>query len=147
MVVPRFIVHDAEAREVVARQYFQLDSGGGTSIISGYKKINEIVESESLDKDFNIYVFQGTDGDDWERDGRRTLPELEKILEYANRMGVTVFKHPYYIAQNRKTTFEEYIEKGGILQKRDVFRMHVMPSENVTEEMNIEAIRNLVAQD
>ena len=147
MVVPRFIVHDTEAREVVARQYFQLDSGGGTSIISGYKKINEIVESESLDKDFNIYVFQGTDGDDWERDGRRTLPELEKILEYANRMGVTVFKHPYYIAQNRKTTFEEYIEKGGILQKRDVFRMHVMPSENVTEEMNIEAIRNLVAQD
>lgn len=147
MVVPRFVVHDTEAKEVSARQYFKLSSGGGTSIISGYKKINEIVEGESLDKDYNVYVFQGTDGDDWVKGSGQTLAELKKILGYVNRMGVTVFKHPYHIANGRKTTFEEYIEEGGILQERDVFRMHVMSSEEVTEEMNIEAIKALVDQD
>lgn len=147
MVMCRFILHDAEAREVGARQYFRLRDGGGTMIASGYRKINEIVEGEGLEKDYNIYVFQGTDGDDFDRGGRRTLPELEKILGYANRTGVTVFKHPYFTEDNQKTTFEEYVESGGILRMRDLFRMHVMPSLNVSEEMNKEALKALIAQD
>jgi hypothetical protein len=105
-----------------------------------------VVEGEGLESDYNIYVFQGTDGDDGDGEGEYSLPELQKILRYANRMGVTLFKHPYY--QGRKTIFEEYIEKGGILERRDVFRMHIMPRYyNVTEEMNIEALKALIAQD
>jgi uncharacterized sporulation protein YeaH/YhbH (DUF444 family) len=145
-VIPRFFVHDTAGREVTARQYFGLISGGGTIIASGYKKINEVIEGEALARDYNIYVFQGTDGDDFD-DGRLALPEIRKILEYANRMGVTLFKHPYYQEKDIKTSFEQYIEKGGILEKRDVFRMHIMPPYNVTEEQNIEALKALIAQD
>lgn len=145
-VIVRFFVHDTEAREVTARQYFGLISGGGTIIASGYKKINEIVEGEALIRDYNVYVFQGTDGGDFD-DGKLALPEIRKILGYANRMGVTLFKHPYYQERGAKTSFEQYIEKGGILGKRDVFRMHIMSSYNITEEQNIEALKALIAQD
>ena len=120
-VIPRFIVHDTHAREVSARGYFAASIGGGTLIASGYKKINDIVEGEALADDYSIYVFQGSDGDDGD-DGTRALPEIRKILSYASRMGVTLFKHPYYAQQGIKSVFEEYIERGNILAQRDVFR-------------------------
>lgn len=145
-VLPRFIVHDTRAKEVVAKAYFTTMSGGGTLISSGYQKINEIVEGEGLESEYNIYVFQGSDGDDGD-DGTQSLPEIRKILSYVNRMGVTLFKHAYSLARGNDTTFEEYIKRGGILDRRDVFRMHTMPAENVTEEMNLEALKALLAQD
>lgn len=147
-VIPRFFVHDHSAREVTAKEYFSLGSWGGTFIASGYKKINETVEGEGLASDYNIYVFQGSDGDDGDYEGEHAILELKKILRYASRMGVTLFKHPYYIHQKQETIFEQYIRASGILERKDVFRMHIMPQYyNVTEEMNIEALRTLLAQD
>ncbi len=149
LVIPRFIVHDHAAQEVSARQYFYFNSGGGTYIPSAYKKVNEIVDGENLASQYNIYLFQGTDGDDGD-DGTEAIPEIKKILTYTSRMGVTLFKHPYYISQNIKTIFEEYVERGEILRMRDVFRMHIMPNNywsRITDEMNIEAIKILIAQD
>ena len=143
-VIPRFIVHDTRAREVTAKEYFTLSSGGGTLIASGYNKINEIVEGEGLEEKYNIYVFQGTDGDDGD-DGRRAIPEIQKILRYANRIGVCLFKHPYYGAT--KTPFEDYIEKSRIAENKKLFRMHTLPPNNITEEKNIETLKALVAQD
>ena len=147
-VIPRFFVHDHSAREVTAKEYFGLGAGGGTFIASGYKKINEVVEGEGLENYYNIYVFQGTDGDDGDFEGEFALPELKKILRYASRMGVTLFKHPYYSSQDQDTIFEQYIEESGILEQKDVFRMHIMPRYyDATEEMNIEALKALIAQD
>lgn len=147
-VIPRFFVHDHAAREVTAKEYFGLGSWGGTLIASGYKKINEVVEGEALESQYNIYVFQGTDGDDGDREGKYALPELEKILRYASRMGVTLFKHPYYVDSDENTIFEQYIEGSGILERKDVFRLHIMPKYySVTDEMNEEALKELIAQD
>ncbi|MDP3710243.1 MAG: DUF444 family protein [bacterium] len=144
-VIPRFFVHDVEAREVTAKRYFGMSSGGGTYIPSVYKEITKTVRGEGLES-YNIYVFQGTDGDDGDGEGEEAIPELRKILSYVNRMGVTLFKHPYY--KDQKTIFEEYIEKSGIANMKDVFRMHIMPSYyDVTYEMNIEALKALIAQD
>lgn len=141
LVISRFIVQDTESKEVTAKVYFTVSSGGGTFIPSAYKKINEIIEAENLARNFNIYVFQGTDGDD-EDDGKEAIPEIEKILTYVNRMGVTIFK-----GNDRKTRFEEYVEKGGFLEKKDLFRMHAMSDRDVTDEQNEESIKNLLAQD
>ncbi|MBU1091693.1 MAG: DUF444 family protein [Nanoarchaeota archaeon] len=144
LVVPRFIVHEVKAEEVSASDYFRLSIGGGTLIASGYKKINEMVESEGLARDYNIYVFQGTDGDDFD-DGKQALPELRKILGYVNRMGVCLLKHPYY--KDRDTSFEEYMKKASALEQKDLFRMYTMSSAGVTEEKNVEAVKALIAQD
>lgn len=148
-VIPRFIVHDHAAIEVTAKQYFYYNSWGGTYIPSAYKKVNEIVEGEALENLYNIYVFQGTDGDDGD-DGTEAIPQIKKILSYTNRMGVTLFKHRYYEEQKMKTIFEEYVERGEILSRRDVFRMHIMSRDfwtRITDEMNLEAIKALIAQD
>ena len=145
-VIPRFFVHDTNAREVSAQQYFTLNARGGTLISSGYKEINKVVDGEALETNYNIYVFQGTDGDDFD-DGKLAIPEINKILGYANRMGVTLFKHPYFTEGNTKTPFETYVEKGNFQNQRDVFRMHTMSPYNVTEEKNIEALKALIAQD
>lgn len=144
-VIPRFIVHDYDAREVTARQYFRMFSGGGTLIASAYKKVNAIVEGEGLESQYNIYVFQGTDGDDGEN-GTLAIPAIEKILSYANRMGVCLFKYPSFEGQDYKTAFEEYIIKSGFLNRKDVFRMHILPIRDITEEKNIEALKALIAQ-
>ena len=146
-VIPRFFIHDTEAREVTPQQYFGLVAGGGTLIASGYKKINEIVESEGLASEYDIFLFQGSDGDDFDSRGIQAIPEMEKILGYVSRMGVTLFQHPYYQAQGQETSFEQYVAAAGFLERRDVFRMHVMSSQNVTEEMNLEALKALIAQD
>lgn len=141
LVIPRFIVQEMESKEVAAKTYFTIRSGGGTFIPSAYEKIDEIVEGEGLAKNFNIYVFQGTDGDDAD-DGKEAIPGIEKVLGYTNRMGVTVFK-----GDERKTRFEEYIEKGGFLEKKNIFRMHTMSNRDVTDEQNEQAIKKLLAQD
>ncbi|OGD25406.1 hypothetical protein A2819_01915 [Candidatus Azambacteria bacterium RIFCSPHIGHO2_01_FULL_40_24] len=145
LVIPRFIVHDSEAEEVSVEDYFKKSAGGGTFIPSGYKKITEIVEGEALSRDYNIYVFQGTDGDDAD-DGREAIPEIDKILSYVNRMGVCVLKHPYY-GNDRETGFEQYVQEGSIMDEKELFRIHTMSSVGVTEEKNIEAIKALIAQD
>ena len=148
-VIPRFFVHDHDAQEVTARQYFTFNSRGGTYIPSAYKKINRVIEGEDLASQYNIYLFQGTDGDDGD-DGTEAIPEIKKILAYVSRMGVTLFKYSYYTNENIKTIFEEYVERGEILTRRDVFRMHIMPNDywrRISDEMNIEALRILIAQD
>lgn len=146
-VIPRFFIHDTVAREVTPRQYFGLVAGGGTMIVSGYKKINETVEGEGLASEYDIFLFQGTDGDDFDSRGTQTIPEMEKIFGYVSRMGVTLFKHPYYEAQGIETSFEQYVEAAGFLDRRDVFRLHVMSSQDVSEEMNLDALKALIAQD
>jgi len=145
LVIPRFFVHDTEAKEVSAKEYFRLSTGGGTLIPSVYHEITKTVEGEALERDFNIFVFQGTDGDDWD-DGRVAISEIDKVLDYANRMGVCVLKHPYY--GDRESRFEQYIEKGGFESRADVFRMHVVPlTADITDDDNIEAVKALIAQD
>jgi hypothetical protein len=145
LVIPRFFVHDTQAKEVSVEDYFKKSVAGGTIISSGYKAINKIVDGEALARDYNIYVFQGTDGDDWDSSGEEAIPEIKKILNYANRMGVSVLKNSYH--GDKKTIFEQYMKKSSILEQKDVFRMHVMPSTDVTEDKNIEAIKELIAQD
>jgi hypothetical protein len=144
LVIPRFIVHDTEAEEVSVEDYFRKSAGGGTFIPSGYRKIIEIVEGEALARDYNIYVFQGTDGEDFDT-GEEAIPEIEKILSFVNRMGVCVLRHPYY--GNRQSEFEQYVQAGNILDRENLFRMYVMSSADVTEDDNIEAIKALISQD
>lgn len=142
LVIPRFIVHDSEAKEVSARDYFIKKAGGGTLISSGYQKIIEIIESENLAKDYNIYIFQGTDGDDSD-DGTMAIPEIEKMLSYANRIGVTVIRDQ----TSKESRFELYVKKGGFPERKNLFRMYVLPKHDISEEENEKSVRELLSQD
>ena len=144
-VETRFLLHDTEATEVEDfYTYYNSRVAGGTQVAAGYRLINKIVEEESLAADYNIYIFHGTDGDDWDREGRETLPELKKMLTYASRIGITIAEHNY--ASSGGTEVENYLKRSGLLeQAEDLLRLDSM-KEDVPEERLIEGIRKLVSE-
>ena len=90
-VQSRFILHDTGAKEVPDfYTYYNSKVAGGTQVSSAYKLVNEIIENENLAQDYNIYVFHGTDGDDWDSEGREAIPQLKIMLRHASRVGITI---------------------------------------------------------
>ncbi|MCP3951646.1 MAG: DUF444 family protein [Desulfobacterales bacterium] len=145
-VETRFILHDTEAKEVPDfYTYYNSRVAGGTKVAAAFKMVNEIVEKESLASDYNIYVFHGTDGDDWDTDGRETLPEIEKMLGYANRVGVTIAQRTSGVSNG--TEVEKYLKKSGLLEKQaDLIRLDTMQAD-ADEPRLIEGIKRLISQD
>jgi uncharacterized sporulation protein YeaH/YhbH (DUF444 family) len=142
----RFVVHDTSAKEVPDfYTYYNSRVAGGTQVSAGYHLVNKIVEEENLASEYNIYMFHGTDGDDWDTTGEKTIPELKKILSYVSRAGITIVSHNY--AGNEKTEVQRYLEQSGLLRSAsDTLRMDTI-TENADEFRLIEGIRTLLAND
>lgn len=143
-VESRFIVHDTEAKEVPDfATYHSSKVAGGTKVASAFKLVNNIIEKENLAKDYNIYVFHGTDGDDWDTTGKETIPEIERLMRYTNRIGITIARNSY--SGGKDTDMERYIKNSRILEKKsNEIRMDVM-TEDATETRIIEGIKKLFA--
>jgi uncharacterized sporulation protein YeaH/YhbH (DUF444 family) len=143
-VESRFILHDTEAKEVPDfYTYYNSKVAGGTKVASAFKLVNDLVEKESLDKDYNIYVFHGTDGDDWDTNGRETLPQIERMLKYTNRLGITIARNTY--STSIDTDMERYLKRSGILTKKpSEIRMDTM-REDADETRVIEGIKKLIS--
>lgn len=143
-VETRFILHDAEAKEVADfYTYVNSKEAGGTKVAAAYRMVNEIVERENLAKEYNIYVFHGTDGDDWDTYGNVAVPELKKMLGYANRIGITIVEHSY--SSGGRTEVDNYLKASGLPKERpDLLRVDVM-GEDAQEGRLIEGIKNLIS--
>jgi uncharacterized sporulation protein YeaH/YhbH (DUF444 family) len=141
-VETRFILHDTEAREVPDfYTYYNSRVAGGTQVFSAFQLVNEIVEQESLARDYNIYVFHGTDGDDWDSEGKKAIPELEKMLSFANRVGITIASRG-----GQQSEVEKYVKKSGLLDKHpDLLRLDVI-AEDAEEARLIEGIKRLISE-
>jgi uncharacterized sporulation protein YeaH/YhbH (DUF444 family) len=145
-VESRFILHDAEAKEVPDfYTYYNSLVAGGTRVVSAYRLVNEIVEKENLKQDYNIYVFHGTDGDDWDTDGKETLPELKKMLIYTSRVGITIAQGMSGWGGNGKTEVEKYLTSSKLLEeKSELLRLDVM-KQDADEPRLIEGIKKLIS--
>ncbi len=143
-VETRFILHDTEAKEVSDfYKYYSYKVAGGTKVYTAFKLVNDIVEQESLARDYNIYVFHGTDGDDWDRDGKQTIAEIEKMLTYAARIGVSIVEHTY--VGSKQTEVEKYLKSSGLLEKHGShIKMDVM-DENADDSRIIQGIKHLIS--
>jgi uncharacterized sporulation protein YeaH/YhbH (DUF444 family) len=144
-VKSRFILHDTEAKEVPDfYTYYNSKVAGGTQVSSAYQLVNEIVERENLKQDYNIYVFHGTDGDDWDHDGTQCIPQLQRMLGYANRLGITIAQHAH--EEGQRTEVEKYLRRSGLLEdKPKLLRMDVM-REDADEPRLIEGIKALITE-
>ena len=144
-VITRFILHDTDAKEVPDfYTYYKSNVAGGTKVAPAFKLVNKIVEEENLAKDYNIYIFHGTDGDDWDSDGKELIEEIRKALVYTNRMGITVAKNSW--AASSATTVEKSIENSGLLkEKPELIRIDGFGADNVSEDRIIEGIRKLIS--
>ena len=144
-VESRFILHDTEAREVPDfYTYYNSRVAGGTKVATAFQLVNEIVQKENLAQDYNIYVFHGTDGDDWDTEGKESLPEIEKMMTYAARIGVTIAENSY--GTSGQTEVEKYLKSSGLLEKKkNLIRLDVM-SESAEEARVIQGIKNLISE-
>ncbi len=145
-VESRFILHDTEAKEVADfYTYYNSKVAGGTKVASAFKLVNEIVEKENLVQDYNIYVFHGTDGDDWDTEGEETIPEIKKVLAYANRVGISIAAHATGFG-SKTTEVEKYLKNSKLLQKQPkLIRLDVM-DKDADESRLIEGIKKLIGE-
>ncbi len=143
-VESRFILHDTEAKEVEDfYTYYKSTVAGGTNVYPAFELVDSIVTKENLAKDYNIYIFHGTDGDDWEQNGEKTLSIIQKMLGYTNRLGITIAKNSW---SGSHTTVEKYIQNSGILTKMPAFvRMDSFQADTSNEGRMIEGIKKLVS--
>lgn len=143
-VETRFILHDTEAKEVSDfYKYYSYKVAGGTKVFTAFKMVNDLVERENLARDYNIYVFHGTDGDDWDKDGKQTLAEIERMLGYASRIGISIVEHSY--VGSKQTEVEKYLKSSGILNKHSsLIKLDVL-GENAEDSRIIQGIKRLIS--
>ena len=142
-VLTRFILHDTEAKEVPDfYTYYRSGVSGGTRCAPAFELANKIIETERLTADYNIYVFYGTDGDDWDSAGKELTAALEKTLSFANRIGITVAKSTV----DSETVVERVIERAGFLKtKPKLIRLDSFTAADADEPRIIEGIKKLVS--
>ena len=143
-VETRFILHDTEAKEVSDfYKYYSYKVAGGTKVFTAFKMVNDIVERENLARDYNIYVFHGTDGDDWDKEGKQTIAEIEKMLNYVSRICISIVEHTY--VGSNQTEVEKYLKSSGILTKQsNLIKLDVM-DENADDSRIIQGIKKLIS--
>lgn len=77
----RFIIHDAQAKEVDRETFFHTKESGGTLISSAYKLCARIIEEHFPSDEWNIYPFHFSDGDNWSAaDTKDCLRILQDVL-------------------------------------------------------------------
>lgn len=144
-VISRFILHDTQAIEVPDfYTYYNKNVAGGTEVSSGFALVNKIVEEENLARDFNIYVFHGTDGDDFENEGEKALKELNKLITFSSRIGITIAENSW--ASRGKSVVENYIRKSKLLDTySDVLHLDSFKADEADEKRLISGIKQLIA--
>lgn len=82
----RYIIHDAVAKEVDQDTFFKTKESGGTLISSAYKLALSIIEEHFNPQEWNIYLFQFSDGDNWSgNDTAECMTLLDtKLIPYSN---------------------------------------------------------------
>jgi len=143
-VETRFILHDTEAREVKDfHTYHNTNVAGGTQISTAFSLVNKIVKEESLARDYNIYVFYGSDGDDMNTNRGEFERIFDEMFTYVNRLGITVIQSAY--AGSRGTVFENFLLQNKILEKRPTLAKLDTLTEEADDPRLIEGIRKLVS--
>ncbi len=141
----RFILHDTEAIEVPDfYTYYNKAVAGGTNVASAYVLINKIIEEENLARNYNVYIFHGTDGDDFESTGTAAVSELLKMKVFASRIGITIAENSYSSRNN--TVVENYLKKSKLLETAaDVFHMDSFQADEADESRIIQSIKTLIS--
>ncbi len=82
----RFIIHDAAAKEVDRDTFFRVKESGGTLISSAYTLIERTILDHYPPEEWNLYVFQFSDGDNWSASDTKICMEMlrDRILPKVN---------------------------------------------------------------
>lgn len=99
-----FIRHHTQAQEVNEHDFFHATETGGTVVSSALVLLDEIIQARYPTNEWNLYVAQASDGDNWHHDSSRCREIIEdKILPLVR----------YYayvqVAQTEQNLWDEYM--------------------------------------
>ncbi len=103
-----FVAHTTTAKEVSEQEFFHKGESGGTYISSGYEKALEIIEQRFNPRNWNIYAFHCSDGDNWTEDNKRAVEFAAKLCEVCNLFGYGEIVPGYYYSGS--TVKSEYLK-------------------------------------
>ena len=111
----RYIIHDAVAKEVDEHAFYHTRESGGTRISSAYGVCAELIEQQLPPAEWNLYVFQFSDGDNWGEDNQQAFEILgNRILPHVNQYAYGQVESPYgsgeFLGQLRKQYSEGHEE-------------------------------------
>ena len=82
-----FISHHTEAKEVTEEQFFTQGESGGTVVSSAYRLALEIIAERYPPKDWNVYPFHFSDGDNYYSDNEDAVKLADKMIDICNLFG------------------------------------------------------------
>ena len=122
----RYIVHDANAGEVDEHMFYHLRQSGGTIISSALEFCSHLLENLYNPNEWNIYIFQFSDGDNWYSDNSKCIKIIEdKLLPIANLYCYGQVGHPYYRASGGA-----FIEEFEVLEEPENLILAQIPDDD-----------------
>jgi sporulation protein YhbH len=82
-----FISHHTEAREVSEEQFFTQGESGGTVVSSAYQLALDIIRERFSPRDWNIYPFHFSDGDNYYSDNEEAVRLADELIQTCNLFG------------------------------------------------------------
>jgi len=82
-----FISHHTEAREVTEEQFFTQGESGGTVVSSAYQLALDIINARYNPRDWNIYPFHFSDGDNYYSDNEEAVRLADELIKTCNLFG------------------------------------------------------------
>jgi sporulation protein YhbH len=82
-----FIAHDSKAHLVTEKQFFGVNSGGGTVCSSAFEMAYNHIQDNHPPSTWNNYVFEFSDGDNWGEDNYVCLDYVTKLLPLVRAIG------------------------------------------------------------
>lgn len=99
-----FIRHHTQAQEVSEQEFFHATETGGTVVSSALVLLDEIIQARYPSNEWNLYVAQASDGDNWHHDSSRCSELLEtRILPLVRYFAYV------QVAQTEQNLWEEYL--------------------------------------
>lgn len=82
-----FISHHTDAKEVTEEQFFTQGESGGTVVSSAYKLALDIIAKRYPTKDWNVYPFHFSDGDNYYSDNEEAVKLADQLITTCNLFG------------------------------------------------------------
>jgi hypothetical protein len=82
-----FISHHTEAKEVTEEQFFTQGESGGTVVSSAYQLALDIIAARYHPRDWNVYPFHFSDGDNYYSDNEEAVRLADELIKTCNLFG------------------------------------------------------------
>lgn len=92
-----FIRHHTSALEVNEQEFFHSRESGGTIVSSALRLLTEVIQERYSSADWNVYVAQASDGDNWDNDSvicrQILINAIMPLVQYYAYVEITEGEH------------------------------------------------------